>query len=380
MKVVCFSEIQWQYLTTRKQQVIRRFPDDWEILFFSSVVGGKANNFLPKREGRILHVCIPVLKNFPQPFVQKLFAFPPIRFLWNMMLWIWVNSVMLFTGFSGGDRVFYVSNIYYAAVLPFLSRSVMLYDCNDDPLAFPNTPSWAAGYFRKLGGDADIVVAASTGLVDRLQDAGVRHVNKIVNGVDNEAFEKAAAEGPPAELTGMAKPVIGYVGAIAQWFDFDLVERIAGEFPGGSIALVGPVFAGLDRRLSDLVERCGNVRHFGPQPYGKLGSYVAGMDVCLIPLLKTPLRRVASRPNKLYEYAAIGKPIVTMKYSDDMDPLADMIYLSETADEFVSNCHAAVERGADSEKLKAFAKDNSWANTARGLVSLICSYRDEEEM
>jgi len=44
LKVVCFSEIQWRYVRTRKQQILSRFPEDWDILFLSSVVAGKKNN------------------------------------------------------------------------------------------------------------------------------------------------------------------------------------------------------------------------------------------------------------------------------------------------------------------------------------------------
>ena len=40
--------------------------------------------------------------------------------------------------------------------------------------------------------------------------------------------------------------------------------------------------------------------------------------------------------------------------------------------------HAAVERGADGDKLKAFARENSWANTAKGIESLIRNYLDGE--
>ena len=60
MKIICFSEIQYRYVKTRKQQILSRFPDDWKILFLSSVVAGKKNNFLPQRDGRIVHLCIPV--------------------------------------------------------------------------------------------------------------------------------------------------------------------------------------------------------------------------------------------------------------------------------------------------------------------------------
>ncbi|MCK4235504.1 MAG: glycosyltransferase [Candidatus Krumholzibacteria bacterium] len=371
MKVVCFSEIQWQYLRTRKQQVLTRFPEDWEILFLSSVVGGRRNNFKPKRDGRITHVCIPVMKNFPQGSIQAALAFGPVRFIWNVILYIWLNVIFLVTGFHGRDRVFYVSNIYYAAVLPLLPRSLIFYDCNDDHLAFPNTPRWAEIYYRKLVLSADMVIAASRGLAEQLKGVGAREVHHIGNGVDYDLFGRAAEAGVPEEIRDLPRPVIGYVGVIAQWFDFELLDRVAAAFPSSSLALVGPVYRGLDARLKKIIGERGNVHVFGAKPYDELGAYIVAMDVCLIPLRVNRLRRVADRPNKLFEYAAGGGPIVTMKYSDDMDDLSDIIYIAETAEEFVEKVHEALEKGADSERLKDFARQNDWRVTAGEISALI---------
>ena len=101
MKIVCFSEIQWRYVRTRKQQVLSRFPADWEILFLSSVVRGKPNNYLPQRDGRIIHVCVPIFKNFPPGPVRTFFSLPPVRFIWNVAIYCWLNLIFLMTGFHG---------------------------------------------------------------------------------------------------------------------------------------------------------------------------------------------------------------------------------------------------------------------------------------
>lgn len=370
MKIVCFSEIQWLYVRTRKQQILSRFPDDWEILFLSCVVKGKRNNFLPERDGRIIHVCIPVLKNFPQRSLRAIFSFPPFRLLWNVLLFLWINTVFLLTGFLKKDRVFYVSNIYYAAVLPFMPRSAMVYDCNDDPLCFPDVPVWAGGYFRKLALSADAVTAVSGGLVEKLEDMGTANILHIGNGVDYDLFNAASDAATPDDMCDLAKPVIGYIGAIAQWFDFDLLDFIAASFDDGSIVLVGPVYGDRKDDMRRIADRRRNVHYLGIKPYDRLGAYIAAMDVCMIPLKVNELMRLAD-PNKLYEYAAVGKPIVTMKYSGDMEELADIVYLADDRDGFIANIRRAVAEGADAEKLKEYAKARSWDRRAEEMVSLI---------
>ena len=380
MKVICFSEIQWRYVRTRKQQVLSRFPADWEILFLSSVVRGKPNNFFPRRDGRIVHVCVPVFKNYPQRPLRALFSLPPARFVWNAVLLLWLNVIFLATGFHRGQRVFYVSNIYYAAILPFLKRSLMLYDCNDDHLAFPHTPPWARSYFLRLARSADCVIAVSTRLAELLREAGVRELHLVGNGVDYDLFRASAESGIPDDMKSMRRPVIGYSGAIALWFDFELLDLVARVFSEASIVLVGPLFKERAAEFGGLASLRGNIFHLGAKPYEKLGSYIAAMDVCIIPLAVNELMRSAD-PNKLYEYAACGRPIVTMRHSEDLEALRGLIYLAGSREEFVEQIRIALASGADQERLTEFARKRSWqmrADEIAGLIRESLSRRDDE--
>jgi hypothetical protein len=127
-----------------------------------------------------------------------------------------------------------VSNIYYGAVLPFLKRSFMFYDCNDDHLAFPGTPPWAEGYFRKVALSADFAITVSSGLTERLRSIGVRNLHQIGNGVDFELFREAAELGAPEQMRSYQRPLIGYSGAVAPWFDFELLGAVAARSSPGS--------------------------------------------------------------------------------------------------------------------------------------------------
>lgn len=370
LKIVCFSEIQWKYVTTRKQQIITRFPGEWRVLFLSSVVKGKRNNFVPERDGNVTHVCVPVFKNVPQPALKAFFAVAPVRFLWNIMLYVWVNLLLLLTGFGGGERLFYVSNIYYGAVLPFLRRSVMFYDCNDDHLAFPDTPAWAEAYYRKVALSADFAVTVSSGLSERLSGLGVREIHRIGNGVDYGLFRRAAAGAGPEELRSLRRPLICYSGVVAPWFDFELLGRVAESFPDASIVLLGPVFQARKDRLAQLMSVHRNIEHLGVKPYNELPRYLAAMDVCIIPLQRNELMRLAD-PNKLYEYAAAGRPIVTMKHSSDLEPLGDFIHLAETNDEFIAELRAALSEAPKTERLLEFAEGSSWQSRADAVADLL---------
>jgi glycosyltransferase involved in cell wall biosynthesis len=370
LKIVCFSEIQWRYVRTRKQQILSRFPDDREILFLSTIKRGRRSNFKPERDGNVLHACVPVLKNFPQKWAKAIFSFPPARFLWNAFLFIWLKILLRISGFHGSDRIFYVSNVYYAPILPMLSRRLMLYDCNDDPLSFPDAPAWIAGCFERVAREADIVTAVSTGLVERLKEAGASDVILLGNGVDYDLFQRSASSGMPDDMKDLRRPVIGYAGAIAQWFDFELLGMIADRFSDASIALIGPVFREVEGRARELAEKRGNVVFLGEKRYEDLGAYLSSMDVCTIPLVVNELRRMAD-PNKLYEYAASGRPVVTMAYSADIEALDGLFHVASSREEFAGRIAEALEKGGDSEAMRRFARERSWQGRADEMIRLI---------
>lgn len=378
MKVVCFSEIQWHYVRTRKQQIISRFPDDWEILFLSTIVAGRENNLVPRREGRVTHVCVPVFKSVSNRAIKAIFSIPPVRFLWNLLILLWVKTVLLATGFAGRRRVLYISNIFYAPILRFFPASVKVYDCNDDPLAFPNTPAWAEKYFHSLALSADVVAAVSHGLVGRLRELGVSDIRYIGNGVDYDLFVKAISGGIPEEMKSLSPPVLGYSGAIALWFDMELLDMIASRFPQASIVLLGPLFEQRREELESLCAKRPNIRYIGSKPYEKLGAYIAAMDVCLIPLQMNELMRMAD-PNKLYEYAAAGRPVVTYRFAEEMDRLGDMIYLAGSREEFLEKIETALEKGADRERLIDFARKSSWQARAGQMTALIEEFTSGED-
>jgi teichuronic acid biosynthesis glycosyltransferase TuaH len=379
MKVICFSEIQWRYVRTRKQQVLSRLPENWDVLFLSSFAKGRPNNFLPQQDGRVTHVCLPIFKNFPPGAVGALFSLAPVRFLWNVALLFWVNVVFLMTGFHRADRVFYVSNIYYAAILPFLKRSLMFYDCNDDHLAFPNTPAWAKGYYHRLVRSADYALAVSTRLAELLAEAGAREIQLVGNGVDYDLFRRAAESGVPEEMRSLAHPIIGYSGVVAQWFDFELLDLVAASFPEASIVLVGPIFADRAEALRELGSRRVNVHHLGSKPYERLGAYIAAMDVCIIPLVPNELMRSAD-PNKLYEYAACGRPIVTMKHSKDIEAWGSIVSVATSHEDFVEKIRGALASGTDEERLKEFARTRSWQARADEIASLIVRHLEQRRV
>ena len=150
---------------------------------------------------------------------------------------------------------------------------------------------------------AETVTVASSVLADQID----REVLMLPNGADVAELDQADGSAWRARGVG---PTVGFVGAFEYWVDFDLVMNLARRLPQVTFLLVGG-----GRRwkvIKQQVEQRGltNVVLTGAVPYEEAMNYVAGMDVCLLPFTHDAVSD-GSCPLKLFEYAALRKPIIS---------------------------------------------------------------------
>ena len=59
MNIVWFSEIKWNYLKTRKQQLITRKPSGVDLVYLEPFVRSSRNPYRLRREGEIRCAMVP---------------------------------------------------------------------------------------------------------------------------------------------------------------------------------------------------------------------------------------------------------------------------------------------------------------------------------
>jgi len=182
---------------------------------------------------------------------------------------------------------------------------------------------------------------------------------------DHFAHVRTASGSDRANQTSNERPVIGYYGAIADWFDSKLVADLAERRPDWDFVLVGSTFSADIKRLSKLP----NVSLPGEKHYAEIPDWVGKFDVVIIPFKRTPLTE-STNPVKAYEVLAAGKPIVSVPIPE-MRALSRFVRLASDAKEFEHEVSAAL---AENEpKLiaarRAFAKENTWEQRYESLAS-----------
>lgn len=102
---------------------------------------------------------------------------------------------------------------------------------------------------------------------------------------------------------------IGYVGTIADWFDWPLVQALAEALPDVPIRLIGPEFIARPANLP------ANIELFGEMPRERVASMVQEFAVGLIPFRINALTAGVD-PIKFYEYRSLGVPVWSTAFGE----------------------------------------------------------------
>lgn len=240
----------------------------------------------------------------------------------------------------------------------------IIFDCMDDIAGFSNTEKFLLDLEQEMLTECDRLIVSSQYLFDKYKK---NQIPKLIrNGADLEHFNKDAKQfATPAflqlsdseKLTDIIK--VGYVGAIAEWFDASIIRGAALQEPRFEFHLCGAVTSPEAAELASLE----NVKMYGEITYSDVPGFLNEMDVLIIPFKLVPIIQ-ACDPVKFYEYSAMGKPTVTTALPE-LARASELTFFASNSEEFVGQIHAAYKMSGDQDFvfcLKDYAKANTWSH------------------
>lgn len=198
-----------------------------------------------------------------------------------------------------------------------------LYDVTDDWVAARRPDEehrrLLAGENTLLRTAAEVVVCSPELLKRKAPQRADRPIEMIRNAVDVEAYRRPATR--PIDLPAGRTAV--YAGTVhADRFDVETCARAAEALRGvGSVVLVGPMLLGAADKSR--LRKAGVVA-LGARPKDAVPGYLQHADVLIVPHLVTDFTESLD-PIKLYEYQAVGKPVVSTSVSGFRDSGDDRI-------------------------------------------------------
>lgn len=360
---VFYGVIDWHFRHQRPQQIATAIARQGHRVFYISV------NFVADKEpGYALERIDPALPIFqvflhsPVP-ITIYTAVPTAQLLSPLRAGI--RKLWLTEGIHSACNV--IQHPFWHALGAFLPAARTVYDCMDHHAGFSNTGEELETLEERLMRSADITVVTSDAL-DHYARPRTRRVAMVRNAGEYDHFHQAVAMREALPSQPKRKPVIGYYGAIAEWFDADLLDELARRFADCEFFLIGDDSAGVGDRL----KQHRHVRLLGEKPYAELPQWLAQFDVCLIPFKINPLT-LATNPVKVYEYLSAGKPVVSTDLPE-LQQFGELVYRAVGADAFADAIarSLAEAESADGESLRSrrleYAAHQTWAHRAQDFM------------
>ncbi len=383
--IVCISTIDWDFIWQGHQEIMSSLARTGNRVLFIENTGIRRPTFkdLPRLYKRIanwrsgvrgirqvrenLYVYSPLILPFPYSRLARVVN----RVLMLLTLQSWTRAMR----FDSPIVWTWLPTALALDLIRALNPKLTVYYCFDNFEAISESTKQIRKTEQVLIRMADLVFVTARNLFNYCAQFNP-HVHLFPSGFSKTTFAEATRS-QPDDLTGVKRPIIGYVGGLHKVVDLDLLERVARANPDKSLVLVGPLQADVGQ-----LAHSPNVFFLGQKNHEELPNYIANFDVCLIPYVLNEYTRNVY-PTKLNEYLIMGKPVVStalpeLDYFDQANP--GVVSVAADAGEFLAKIEAALKE--DSAEARArrvrVAEGNAWAHKIDQMTALIEAKLEEK--
>ena len=357
--VICFPIIDWDFRYQRPQHLMTQFAIDGVRCFYARTTFHQDGVFTKRRN------IAKLIDEIQLPGSDDLNIYTG-KFSEKML-------VHMADALEALRQDMGITNAICLVQLPFWSPLAaelknrwgwrILYDCMDEHAGFSTNAEVMLQQEISLLKISDLVLASSQLLYEKCVRQA-KNVLLLPNAADFDHFANAPEEDPLLSLGG---PIIGYFGAISEWFDVEMVRAAAADRSDWQFVLIGDTYGADVAPLLSL----GNVHLLGEKPYTELPAYLHRFDVACIPFRLTSLT-MATNPVKFFEYLSAGKPVVSVALPE-LKPFEEYFYLAEKTSDFISQIEAALTE--DTQEMISrrinFAREQTWAHRYSNLKEVL---------
>jgi teichuronic acid biosynthesis glycosyltransferase TuaH len=356
LRILYFAPIDWNFIRQRPQHIAERLSRFFEFIYIQPL---GLRNLRLKDFGRICNRFWGLFytkKSCSNLNIKSLFFIPVLnRYIEKLNKFIITSQLKRL---ADDETIVWITapNDIIPELLRHLKFKVLVYEIMDDyPKIHPSRSKKIIQVENRLIKDANLVITTSSILLEK---APREKTILVGNGVDYTFFNKSSFE-KPAPLQGMKK-IIGYIGTIDYWLDFDTIDFAAEQRKDLDFVFVGPV------RTNDLPDRP-NIHFLGTKYYSTIPDFVHFFDVCIIPFKRNQFADTIN-PVKIYEYFALGKPVVASK-TQEISNFMDLLYMTENKHDFLSQLENALSEQVSriQQERKAVAESNDWSLKAKSI-------------
>jgi glycosyltransferase involved in cell wall biosynthesis len=262
-------------------------------------------------------------------------------------------------------RRLFVVSFPYPAVVGFINLAntlgwATLYDARDDWEEFQKVGQarWYIPAVEKyVIANCDLTTAVSRPLAEKLQRLSPDRTIQVNPNALDPKFLQLRQTFPQSKRN--SQPTIGYFGHLTpSWFDWDGLKALALFAPEWRFEIIGH-HAPQDLQLP------ANVQYLGPKSHAEIAQSAASWSAAIIPFRLGPLADAVD-PIKIYEYLALGLPVVSCRMPQIRD--YPYVWTAETPSQFLQCLKEALAISFDQDAVDRWLSQNLWSTRANDFL------------
>ena len=380
--IVCFAAGPWDSMWRNRHQIMSRLGKKNKVLYIEPQIQGiRATIGLLKRSIRNKKDKNESLKHIANGlwvYEYPYWVFKSQRFILRglgILLRIFAIIIVL-KKLKMKSPILWVVEPRFGDVIKYLEKSLVCYHVVDNYAEAPYYPETIRKELAKTDkimlSIADLVIVTSPFLLKE-KSKHHRNVHLVKNAVDYERFAALhSSNNFPKDMEHIPKPIIGYVGAVNEKLDYELLDTITRKRPQWSFVFIGDYYNPSSPAYYKFVhEHTPNVFLLGRRDVMDVPPYIHGCDVCIMPYRRDDYVE-AIDSLKLYEYFACEKPVVATNIAAVREH-SQVVYIAEDANDFMVKLEKAMQSHTHEQRnlQRAIAMQNTWDKRVEQLSIII---------
>jgi teichuronic acid biosynthesis glycosyltransferase TuaH len=290
---------------------------------------------------------------------------------------VWIVPFQLDAEINGVNRIIY-STSHFCTKSKFKNHkksSFIIYEYVDH-VGWEVAGGWYEAYRQRnlktfALERANLIVTTAKILHDEAV-ALAQNVKCIPNGADVIHFLKSSESDHPVfaeilELKSRYRFVLGYYGAIAPWIWFELITHLSSELCDVAFVFIGPKYGG-----EESLPNSPNIYYFEAIDYQDLPPVASLFDVAFIPFKLGDVAKSTS-PLKMFEYMALGKPVVVTSDLSECIIYPEVFHGSDliSMKNAINEAYIKSKSASFNRLLYEIASANTWLSRAEQYIKTV---------
>ena len=214
--------------------------------------------------------------------------------------------------------------------------------------------------------NANFVFTNSQTLKKEIKKTIKKKINLVPQGFDLDTFSQAKTTKTKNKIVK-----VGFVGAISNRIDFNLMTKLAKKLPEINFIFVGPIRNDLkikknkSKQIKNFI-KIKNVKKISSQKKEKIAQIINNFDIAIIPYDTSEKFNLNSYPMKTFEYLYLEKPVISTPIKELKNKkFKGLVHIASNEKEWQKSISKILKnKNPDiiKKKAKKLAIENSWEN------------------